>query len=149
MFSIFYSYDNTDDTSRLTILDTIPEDEGEYMVKAVNDKGVASSSAEVLIQLESPKFTETLKDVIVEYLDTAILECTVLGKPTPEVTWLADESVIEESAKYHIKQEGDRAVLEIHDVSLEDSDVVYSCRAENAAGEIICSANLTTQGILL
>jgi hypothetical protein len=39
LFSIFYSYDNTDDTSRLTILDTIPEDEGEYMVKAVNDKG--------------------------------------------------------------------------------------------------------------
>ncbi|CAC5377034.1 TTN [Mytilus coruscus] len=139
--------DVTEETARLTILDTIPEDEGEYTIKAINDKGVATSSAEVLIQLEAPKFSDTLKDVSAQYLDTAVLECSVHGKPTPKVTWLANESVIEESAKYHIRQEGDHAVLEIHDVSLEDSDIVYSCRAENAAGEIICSANVETQEI--
>lgn len=90
-----------------------------------------------------------MKDISVEYLDTAKLECTVHGKPMPKVTWFAGDKVIEESAKYHIHQDGNRAVLEIRDVSLEDSEVVYSCRAENAAGEMICSANLTTQGILL
>lgn len=143
------SYDVNEETAKLTILDTIPEDEGEYTIKAINDKGVATSSAEVLIQLEAPKFTDTLKDVSAQYLDTAVLECNVQGKPTPKVTWLANDAVIEESAKYHIGQEGDHAVLEIHDVSLEDSDIVYSCRAENAAGEIICSATVETQGILL
>ncbi|KAJ8319891.1 hypothetical protein KUTeg_001478 [Tegillarca granosa] len=82
-----YKVDYTEEIAKLVVEESLPEDEGDYTIKVVNDKGVATSSAE----------------------------------------------------------EGDVAILEITDISLEDADVVYTCKAENLAGEQTCSAQLTAQ----
>jgi hypothetical protein len=62
--------------------------------------------------------------------------------------WLADQSVIEESPKYHTTYDGTTAVLEIHDTGFNDADVTYTCRAQNHAGTCETTAHVELQGIL-
>ena len=126
--------------------EAIPEDEGEYTIKAVNDKGIATCSAEVLIKMDKPTFTRPLSDATVNVGQTALLECEVIGSPRPLVRWLANQTFIEDSEKYHTRYDGNLAVLEIQDVTLEDEGVVFTCKAENFAGESTTTAQLHAQG---
>ena len=139
-----------DEIVSLTIEQSTPDDEGEYTVKAINEKGVATSSAEVLVHLEGPIFTRPLSDVAVEFKDTAIFECEVTGIPKPKVSWLIEDLPLdEEDKRYMTRYQDNKAVLEIKDISEEDSPVFVTCKAENTAGETRTTAELVIQGIFL
>ena len=139
-----------DEIVSLTIEQSTPDDEGEYTVKAINEKGVATSSAEVLVHLEGPIFTRPLSDVAVEFKDTAIFECEVTGIPKPKVSWLIEDLPLdEEDKRYVTRYQDNKAVLEIKDISEEDSPVFVTCKAENTAGETRTTAELVIQGIFL
>jgi len=138
-----------DETVSLHIAASIPEDEGDYTIKAVNERGVATSAAGVLVNLQAPNFTQPLSDVSVDVSETALLTCTVIGKPEPTIVWLANQTIIDESEKYHIRRDGVTAILEVTSVSEEDSNVVFTCKAQNVAGETSCKAELLVQGIFV
>ena len=134
----------------LTIEQSTPDDEGEYTVKAMNEKGVATSSAEVLVHLEGPIFTKPLVDVPVEFGETAIFECDVTGIPKPKVTWLIEDLPLdEEDDRYVTHYHDNKATLEIKNISEDDSPVFVTCKAENLAGETRTTAELMIQGIFL
>ena len=115
-------------------------------MKAVNSIGVASCSAELLVHMEAPTFTQALQDTPVKVTDTAHLTCKVKGIPRPEVTWLLDDKPVTEGPKHLTTYEGDEITLNITDVTLEDVEVTYTCRASNPAGEATTSAHLVAQG---
>ena len=82
--------------------------------------------------------------MVVNETDIALLQCEVKGNPTPQVTWLKQNSSI--SLDKRIVKSGSR--LMIRDVTSQDRGV-YSCRARNILGVMISSATLTVQGNLL
>uniref|UniRef100_A0AC34Q7H5 Ig-like domain-containing protein n=1 Tax=Panagrolaimus sp. JU765 TaxID=591449 RepID=A0AC34Q7H5_9BILA len=72
---------------RILILnDTKMDDTGNYSAKATNKAGTSETKAKVYVgeYIEAPKFTEKLKDLTINETETAIFECTVVGKPKPE-----------------------------------------------------------------
>lgn len=110
---------------------------------------MATSSAEVLVHLEAPTFTKQVTDVVVELSQTATFECVVNGIPKPKVVWLVEDSPIEEGPKYHMTHHDNVATLEVKDVSMDDSPIFVTCKAENIAGEARTSAELTVEGIYI
>ena len=42
--------------------------------------------------MTAPKFNKLLSDVLVREGDTAVLECSVIGFPQPEVKWFLNSS---------------------------------------------------------
>jgi hypothetical protein len=149
VIEIFCRTTYEDEVVSLTIENSIPEDEGEYTIKAVNDKGVATSSAEVLVHLEAPVFTKQLSDVIIELSQTAVFECVVTGIPKPKVSWLVEDTPIEEGPKYSLGYQDNVATLKVKDVSMDDSPIFVTCKAENVAGEARTSAELAVEGIYI
>lgn len=133
----------------LVITQSLPEDEGEYTIKAINDKGVATSNAEVLIHIEAPVFTQQLEDIVVELSETATFKCTVTGIPTPKVTWYVEDETVKDGPKYSTSYHDNVATLEVKDVSTEDSPIFITCKAVNVAGEARTSAELTVEGIYI
>ncbi|XP_074662091.1 titin-like isoform X2 [Tubulanus polymorphus] len=142
-----YKIDFTDDgIVQLTIDNCTGDDEGDYMIKATNDKGTAETTCELLVN-EPPKFTKELCDITVLLKDTGIFECTLSGVPEPTVTWYVSGIEIKETEKYHIIHKDELCSLEIHDVTPEDGDIEYTCKAVNTAGETSTTAKLITKGV--
>lgn len=133
----------------LTIENSVPEDEGEYTIKATNDKGVATSTAEVLVHLEAPLFATQLEDMVVELSETAKFQCKVTGIPKPTVSWYVDDSPVIEGPKYSMTFTDSVATLEVKDVAMDQSLVYVTCKAENVAGEARSSAELAVEGIYI
>lgn len=91
-----------DGTRILKILSIIPEDKGNYVVKAINVHGEAKAFArlvvrslgdfkrnEEFVQIEEkliqPTFKEVFKDRTVPEGTSTKFECIVTGKPSPKV----------------------------------------------------------------
>lgn len=64
------------------------------------------------------------------------LECLVVARPTPEVTWLKDSQLLAEKDYYLAKFEEDtgKATLLIASASLFDT-ASYTCRCHNSVGD--------------
>ena len=148
LYSIIPRIEHIDETVSLTISESTPDDEGDYTVKAVNEKGVASCSAEVLVHIEAPIITQPLSDAITKVKDTARFECRISGLPQPTVTWFVDQTEIHDGPKYTISRRNNVCVLEVKDVVPADADVTYTCKANNVAGEASTTASLHAQGLL-
>ncbi|WAR10996.1 TITIN-like protein [Mya arenaria] len=144
-----YKTNYEEEVVTLTIEQSIPEDEGEYTIKAINDKGVATSSAEVLVHIEAPVFTTQLEDVVIELADTAVFRCKVTGIPKPKLQWYIEDTPVVEGPKYSTAFEDNVATLEIKEVSMDESPMFVTCKAENVAGEARSSAELTVEGIYI
>lgn len=89
----------------------------------------------------APHFTKPLKPQIVE--ETAVLECVVVGKPTPNVKWYKKDKEITETTKQKItfNPETGVAKLELLEVTPED-ETIYKVKADNKFGKAECRANL-------
>lgn len=94
-------------------------------------------------------FTTQLSDTVVELSDTAKFQCTVTGIPKPKVTWFMEDSPIVEGPKYSMTYVDSIATLEVKDVSMDESPVYVTCKAENIAGEARSSAELAVEGIYI
>lgn len=94
-----------DGTSILKISSTIPEDKGNYVVKAFNAHGEAKAFArlvvrslgdfrrkEEFVQMEekliAPTFKEKFEDRRVSEGVSTKFECIVVGKPAPKVSYI-------------------------------------------------------------
>ncbi|XP_078042862.1 uncharacterized protein LOC144473128 isoform X2 [Augochlora pura] len=150
-----------DGTGVLRFLSVIPEDRGNYTVKAVNVHGKAKAFArlvvrslgdfrrkEEFVQMEekliAPTFKERFDDRIVPEGVSTKFECIVVGKPSPKIQWLFNDRPVH-GKDFLVSVSGDRQVLTIPETGSTHAGTI-SCVAENAAGKAICSARLEIGG---
>ena len=128
---------------RLTISDTVADDEGEYKCIAKNELGSASCSAEFLINeaIVMPEFKEKMKHVEVVQGDTARFDVRVVGNPTPKIEWSKGGKPINDGGRFRTEQSDDLYSLYIENASMDDFGS-YKCVASNEAGRMQCSARL-------
>ncbi|XP_076636076.1 uncharacterized protein LOC143349064 isoform X2 [Colletes latitarsis] len=150
-----------DGTGILKILSTIPEDRGNYVVKATNVHGKAKAFArlvvrslgdfrgkEEFVQMEekliAPTFKEKFESRNVPEGVSTKFECIVFGKPSPKIQWLFNDRPVH-GKDFLVSVSGDRQVLTIPETGSTHVGTI-SCVAENAAGKAVCTARLEIGG---
>ncbi|KAM6948963.1 obscurin [Aplochiton taeniatus] len=71
----------------------------------------------------------------------ASLSCTIVGSPTPKVTWEREKLQLSSGGRFKTVEDGDMYRLTIYDLTLEDSGQ-YMCRAKNSVGEAYAAVTL-------
>ena len=96
--------------------------------------------------IEPPRFIKKLEPSrIVKQDESTRYECKIGGSPEIKVLWYKDETEIQESSKFRMSFIDSVAVLEMHNLSVEDSGD-YTCEARNAAGSASSSTSLKVKG---
>lgn len=94
-----------------------------------------------------PDFIEVPQDMKVTEGDKVVLKVTVIGQPSPEVTWFIDNETIESEEGISLQSDGDKHQLVIDSAHLEDEGV-YKCVAKSEAGKAMCEVELLVNGKL-
>ncbi|KAG1672005.1 Titin [Nymphon striatum] len=142
-FEIYYTEENV---SELIIKEVFPEDAGTFTVVAKNVAEVLSRESSVADLFEGipPLFSQRPQEKTVKKGEDAELECRLVGFPTPEITWMKNQKVLEESKKISVTTESDvhfyRQILKMKNVTVKDSGV-YEIVARNTEG---CSTTFAT-----
>uniref|UniRef100_A0A493TUK4 Ig-like domain-containing protein n=1 Tax=Anas platyrhynchos platyrhynchos TaxID=8840 RepID=A0A493TUK4_ANAPP len=114
---------------------------GEYSCKASNQHGSVSSTA-LLTVTEPPRFIKKLDSSrLVKEHESTRYECKVGGSPEIKVMWYKGETEIHPSEKYRMSFVDSVAIIEMHNLRVEDSGD-YSCEAQNPAGSASTSTSL-------
>ncbi|XP_051260524.1 obscurin isoform X15 [Dicentrarchus labrax] len=71
----------------------------------------------------------------------ATLSCTIVGSPTPVITWEKEKLKLTSGGRFKTVEDGDVYRLTIYDLTLEDSGQ-YMCRAKNTVGEAYAAVTL-------
>lgn len=71
----------------------------------------------------------------------ATLSCTIVGNPTPLITWEKEKLRLTSGGRFKTVEDGDVYRLTIYDLTLEDSGQ-YMCRAKNNVGEAYAAVTL-------
>ncbi|XP_027146354.1 obscurin isoform X10 [Larimichthys crocea] len=152
------------DVHCLEILKVKREDMGEYSAYISNAAGSAYSSARLMVlspgeimpqdkrdpkePLVPPRFLERFSNRKVKQGASITLSVKVEGSPTPMVSWLKEESKVEDvlwikpdTKGYKIASSGRQHSLILMDVGTEYTGA-YTCIATNRAGQSICTAHL-------
>ncbi|XP_061411261.1 obscurin-like [Lethenteron reissneri] len=130
-----YSLVQEGDVAKLTIYNLQMSDAGDYECDTGDDRTIATitvKEAPVLIR-------DGLKDQEVNECESAILTCQ-LSKTPKELVWEKDCTVLRPGDKYEMGQEGNVAMLIVHDVQMEDAGE-YRCDT----GDENTSASLTVK----
>nr|XP_006823009.1 PREDICTED: striated muscle-specific serine/threonine-protein kinase-like [Saccoglossus kowalevskii] len=142
----------------LHIVESFPEDEGEYMCKATNSAGEATWSAELFVDEQGakthssrklrrkgfpPSFTRELTDLTVKTGLTIKFECKVTGLPEPDVSWYHNKHELDSDDRYtlHYAPDGTCAVI-IQSIG-KSHEGEYQCVAASSMGKAITTAVLT------
>lgn len=91
-----------------------------------------------------PRFINPICDMETPEGTTVIFECSLMGMPSPVVSWFKCDKKIPHNKKYVLSSNGDNHFLKISKICVADSGV-YSCRAINVVGETLCRASLVVQ----
>ncbi|KAL2804996.1 myosin light chain kinase, smooth muscle isoform 3A, partial [Daubentonia madagascariensis] len=119
-------------------------DSGKYSCTASNIRGQVSCSWTLLVErlavMEvAPSFSSVLKDCTVVESQDFVLQCSVQGTPVPRITWLLNGQPIQ-----YARSTCEAGVAELHiQDALPEDDGTYTCLAENALGQVSCSARVT------
>ena len=92
-----------------------------------------------------PSVSKPLSDTTVHDGKTAVLECCILGNPSPQISWRKNGLIIGQMFDFKQSYIDDVARLEIGKVCVQDSGS-YGCVGTNDLGEISTSCYLTVQG---
>uniref|UniRef100_A0A8C4YIS5 Ig-like domain-containing protein n=1 Tax=Gopherus evgoodei TaxID=1825980 RepID=A0A8C4YIS5_9SAUR len=136
-----YKITLVENTASLTVLKVGKGDSGLYTCSASNNAGKDSCAAQLSVK-EPPRFIKKLDSSrVVKQHDSTTYECKIGGSPEIKVTWYKDEAEIHDSKKYRMSFIDTVAVIEMHNLSVEDSGD-YTCEARNAAGTANTSTSL-------
>uniref|UniRef100_A0A8B9P795 Ig-like domain-containing protein n=1 Tax=Apteryx owenii TaxID=8824 RepID=A0A8B9P795_APTOW len=136
-----YKMTLVENTASLTVLKVGKGDAGHYMCTASNSVGKDACAAQLAVQ-EPPRFIKKLDSSrLVKQHDSTRYECKVGGSPEIKVIWYKGETEIHPSEKYRMSFVDSVAVIEMHNLSVEDSGD-YTCEAQNPAGSASTSTSL-------
>ncbi|XP_023933258.1 titin isoform X1 [Lingula anatina] len=144
------SISHEEDMCTLTISEVTVDQAGQYTCTAVNSAGKAICTSEVRVQErpEAPEFVRPLEKRVVKEGKQVKMDCAVKGKPTPEITWLLNDTPIEASKRVvldkRLTDEETVLTMTINEAVLKDSGTVY-VTAVNPAGEVKTSAELIVE----
>lgn len=88
-----------------------------------------------------PRFLTRPKAFSVCVGKDATLSCTIVGSPTPLITWEKEKLKLTSGGRFKTVEDGDVYRLTIYDLTLEDSGQ-YMCRAKNNVGEAYAAVTL-------
>ncbi|KAM3604082.1 uncharacterized protein V6R79_006069 [Siganus canaliculatus] len=88
-----------------------------------------------------PRFLTRPKAFSVCVGKDATLSCTIVGSPTPLITWEKEKLKLTSGGRFKTVEDGDVYRLTIYDLTLEDSGQ-YMCRAKNTVGEAYAAVTL-------
>ncbi|XP_070774234.1 obscurin [Enoplosus armatus] len=88
-----------------------------------------------------PRFLTRPKAFSVCVGKDATLTCTIVGSPTPLITWEKEKLKLTSGGRFKTVDDGDVYRLTIYDLTLEDSGQ-YMCRAKNSVGEAYAAVTL-------
>lgn len=116
-------------------------DTGQYSCSAINKRG--KTTAHWMLTVKSlrvegrcPVFSSTLTDCSVTEGQDFCLQCSVEGRPQPEVSWLLNDKPMPYS---HTVYGNGECELRVQAAVMENAGV-YSCVAVNDHGRAVCSA---------
>lgn len=129
-----------DNKSMIISLDVLPSiyEEGtvDFVTQEHDDLKIAFEVTEM-----PPRFINPICDMETPEGTTVMFECSLMGIPSPIVSWFKGDKKIPHNKKYLLSSDGDNHFLKISKVCVADSGV-YSCRAINLVGETLCRASL-------
>uniref|UniRef100_A0A672I7U6 Ig-like domain-containing protein n=1 Tax=Salarias fasciatus TaxID=181472 RepID=A0A672I7U6_SALFA len=131
----------TDNKSMIISLDVLPSiyEEGtvDFVTQEHDDLKIAFEVTEM-----PPRFINPICDMETPEGTTVMFECSLMGIPSPIVSWFkSDKKIPHNNKKYLHSSDGDNHFLKIGRVTPQDSGV-YTCRAINVVGETLCRASL-------
>lgn len=130
-------------TSTLTVQECTIDDEGDYEVVIDNVSGEVSHMFETIVNAEQPRIVQALPENVATSLhQTAVLKVKYDSAAESKVTWLANGVALDSSTKYNITTSGNETSLEIVDVLKDDTDMVYTCKVKNIAGQAETATSL-------
>ncbi|KRY53788.1 Muscle M-line assembly protein unc-89 [Trichinella britovi] len=117
---------------------------GEVVCKAVNEFGEASSSATLSVMRRGvpPDFLEWMNSISAAEGAEVVHRVRFSGDPKPTITWFINHQEIHNSDEFLITTEGDICTLTIKRFSARMVGEII-CKAENDAGEVSCTAQMT------
>lgn len=129
-----------DNKSMIISLDVLPSiyEEGavDFVTREHDDLKIAFEVTEM-----PPRFINPICDMEAPEGTVVMFECSLMGIPSPVVSWFRNDKKIPHNKKYWHSSDGDSHFLKIGRVSIQDSGV-YTCRAINVVGETLCRASL-------
>ncbi|XP_029967164.1 titin [Salarias fasciatus] len=130
-----------DNKSMIISLDVLPSiyEEGtvDFVTQEHDDLKIAFEVTEM-----PPRFINPICDMETPEGTTVMFECSLMGIPSPIVSWFkSDKKIPHNNKKYLHSSDGDNHFLKIGRVTPQDSGV-YTCRAINVVGETLCRASL-------
>ncbi|VDI56857.1 titin [Mytilus galloprovincialis] len=164
------TYDNG--VCRLSIAETFPEDSGVFKVIATNADGSDTTQAKLQVQRspimspvseafkadkaptreeripspiepEAPRFTQLPQNQKLKEGTNTVFDCTVTGKPFPDVSWRKRGFPIRVSQRYRITIDENTGRITLTIVNSKPDDVgQYTCTAVNLMGQTDTTATL-------
>lgn len=133
-----YTADNKSMVISLDVLPSIYEESTvDFVTQEHDDLKIAFEVTEM-----PPRFINPICDMESPEGTTVMFECSLMGIPSPIVSWFkADMKIPHNAKKYLLSSDGDNHFLKICKVTTQDSGV-YTCRAINLVGETLCRASL-------
>uniref|UniRef100_A0A803W606 Ig-like domain-containing protein n=1 Tax=Ficedula albicollis TaxID=59894 RepID=A0A803W606_FICAL len=121
-------------------------DSGEYICKAENSVGTASTKALLTVQerKQPPSFARKLKDIEHPAGLPLKLMCRLNGSEPITVTWHKDGVLLKDDHSVHTSFVDNVAVLQLVRTEMNHTGQ-YSCTATNSVGTATSSARLTVQ----
>nr|XP_044998229.1 hemicentin-1 isoform X3 [Jaculus jaculus] len=116
-----------------------PDDAGQYTCMATNAAGSSSMSTTLTVHVP-PRIRSTEAHYTVNENSQAVLPCVADGIPTPAINWKKDNVLLANLLGKYTSEPYGELILE--NVVLEDSGI-YTCVANNAAGEDVHTVTLT------
>ena len=123
---------HVEDRAALKVAHAFPKAGGQYVCRAKNMAGEATTTATVNVlpipaEISDsegvpfkPAFQVPLENVTASEGDDVILESVIVGNPEPQVTWYKDGVTLHPSATAHIRTLGDCRRLLLKSIKCED-----------------------------
>ncbi|XP_044005492.1 titin-like [Aphidius gifuensis] len=140
-------------SAQLTINNIEKKDSGKYEFRIQNLKGEARSSGTITVadhidvsktlvdKPKAPHFKEIIEPQLVFLNEVLIIEANAESFPTASFLWFHKESPLKPSSDVRIVTKNNRSVIFIEKAKPEHAGT-YTCRAENVAGSVTCTARV-------
>jgi hypothetical protein len=128
---------------KLSIQETVAEDEGVYSFVATNKEGETTGDIKLSVHSEAPTFSTKPKSCYARAGQTAKFEGCVQGIPLPVISWQKADEVIVESERFKMESAEDGTFSLTISYVQETDYAEYSTKATSAVGENSATAELT------